>query len=178
MRGNSAAALRHKLTAAQALIDRLKQEAARPLDPSTVPGLMDPRKPLKPKPTRSGSRIQESEGGDVSLRGLGQSAVAKRAAAQEEAERLEAVREDRAAKKARLDQEKNDLEAEFELCFINRDAEGKCQCGPDCPMAKLIRCSVCKLVKRGKCRVAACQAATPLLLTHNPTPLLTHTTAE
>ena len=174
MRSKSTAALEHKLKAAMTLVDRLKGDLASPLDPSTVPGLMDPRKPAKPKRARSGTRLQESEGGDASLRGLGASATAKRDAAKAEEERLESMREERAAKKARLEEEKNELDAEFELCFVNRDAEGKCQCGPGCRMAKMIRCSVCKLVKKGKCRVAACQAATPLLLTHNPTPLLTH----
>jgi len=77
MRSNSQAAMQHKLTAATTLIDRLKGELAR----SAVPGLMDSRQPLKQKPTRSGMRIQESEGGDVSLRGLGGSVTAKRDAA-------------------------------------------------------------------------------------------------
>ena len=81
MRSNSQAAMQHKLTAATTLIDRLKGELASPVDLSAVPGLMDPRQPLKQKPTRSGMRIQESEGGDVSLRGLGGSVTAKRDAA-------------------------------------------------------------------------------------------------
>ena len=42
---------------------------------------------------------------------------------------MEAVREERAAKKTRLEEEKHELDAEFELCFLKRDAEGKCQCG-------------------------------------------------
>jgi len=81
MRSNSQAAMQHKLTAATTLIDRLKGELASPVDLSAVPGLMDSRQPLKQKPTRSGMRIQESEGGDVSLRGLGGSVTAKRDAA-------------------------------------------------------------------------------------------------
>lgn len=70
---------------------------------------------------------------------------------------LEAVREDCAAKRAKLAEDKAALNAAYEACLARRDAAGNCQCGPECAMAKMVRCPVCKEIKKGRCRVAACQ---------------------
>ena len=99
----------------------------------------------------------------MSLRGLGAKATQRRNDAEAETKRLEAVREDRAAKKARALEEKEELEYSFELCLASRDEDGNCECGEDCAMRKMIRCPSCKEIKKGKCRVAACK---PLLLTN------------
>jgi hypothetical protein len=156
-----------------------KLEEANQFDPKRVPGLMAPRVPTKVKKVRSATRIDESQGGDISLRGLGCKAGQKRQAAEEEQARLEAVREDRAAKKLKLTQEKEALEQAFEHCLARRDSEGKCKCkrrGGECDMAKFIRCPRCGDIKRGVCRKPACRqqllltdesGGQPLLLTHN-----------
>lgn len=77
---------------------------------------------------------------------------------------------------AKLAEEKAALEAAFEACLAKRDASGACQCGPECAMAKMVRCSVCHEIKKGRCRVATCaqprllltdKSSGPLLLTHN-----------
>ena len=52
--------------------------------------------------------------------------------------RLEAVREDRAAKKAKATKEKEDLEFYFELCLASRDEDGNCACGDDCKYLKMM----------------------------------------
>ena len=117
-------------------------------------------------------RVEQAEDGDVSLRGLGEKADGKRKAAEAEETRLEQGRLERAAKKARALEEEQEIDALYELCVLTRDAEGNCRCNPTCQMAKMIRCPECKKVKKGRCRVAACKADQPLLLTHNPTLLL------
>mmetsp|Transcript_46587 Transcript_46587/g.122304 ORF Transcript_46587/g.122304 Transcript_46587/m.122304 type:complete len:99 (+) Transcript_46587:2973-3269(+) len=61
--------------------------------------------------------------------------------------------------------EKEEFEYAFELCVASRDEDGQCECGEDCAMLKMIRCPTCKEIKKGKCRVAACKEAAPLLLT-------------
>ena len=168
MRSNSVEAMKHKLEASMNLNAKLLAEPTY----LQAPGLLAARVPVKVKTARSGARIQQSEGGDVSLRGLGELADKRRKDDTAEEARLEAGRQKRAAKKARLLEEEEELDALYELCVLTRDKEGNCTCNPTCEMAKMLRCPGCKKVKRGRCRVAACQPPQPLLLTHNPTPLL------
>ena len=142
------------------------------IDHSKVAGMMTPRMPIKSKPQRSGMRIDESEGGDLSLRGLGAKGVEKKRKLDLEEVRLQAGRDERAEKKRATEQRAAEIDAAFEACLGMRDADGYCTCRPVCDMAKFVRCPVCKAIKKGKCRVGACKAAgAPLLLT-GPAPIL------
>ena len=123
--------------------------------------MLDPKRPLKAKGTRDPSRIEESEGGSVTLRELHVKRLAKDAAKEAAAKEVAARKEVRTEKSATREKEAAELEAAFELC------KEKCACGvTPCPMAKKLRCPHCKLIKNGACRARACrEAAAPLLLT-------------
>ena len=75
MRAGSIPALKRQLAAATEMCYKQQAVIAKPLDMNAVPGLMDPKIPRKPpKTARSGMRVEQAAGGDVSLRGLGGSA--------------------------------------------------------------------------------------------------------
>jgi hypothetical protein len=171
MRSGSLAAAQAKLELSMARTAFFEAEARR-CDLSKVPGLLEARQPSKVKPTRSGTRLDESEGGDVSLRGLGVKADQKRKAGEAEENRLKAVREDRAEKRAKLAADAAALDADFERCLAQRDASGACQCGPGCAMAKMVRCPSCKAIKKGRCRAGKCQDQQLLLTDESARPLL------
>ena len=161
------------LKAAQVLNERLA--AAAPLDHSKVAGMMTPRVPLKLKPVRSGMRIDESEGSDLSLRGLGsrrsRSLRRKRCACRWAVMSVQT----RSAGPSSVQLRSSQFSRSASECVTRMlNADGYCTCRPTCDMAKFVRCPMCKAIKKGKCRVGTCKAASaPLLLTcTGPAPVL------
>ena len=141
----------------------LKLERVNPCaTPGEKPGVLDPKRPLKPKRTRDQSRIEESEGGSITLRELHVKRLMKEAAKEAAAKETAARKEATADKKRQLQESHAALEAAFDLCSRG------CRCGQEpCPMAKKQRCPHCKEIKNGECRKQACRAAAaPLRLTH------------
>lgn len=137
-----------------------------PFDASKVPGILTPKRPLKPKPTRDKTRIDESEGGSITMRGLDEKKQAALAIKDAEAKAIQGRKAVTAAKKAAVCEERAALQVAFELCSES------CRCGAEiCPMAKKQCCPHCKEIKSGDCRKQACRtAAAPLMLTLNEPP--------
>ena len=70
---------------------------AQPFDPSTIPGLLEPKAPEKKTRKRDQSRIDVSEGGSMTMRRL----FEKNQEKQQEAKRLEAIAQDKRDEKAK-----------------------------------------------------------------------------
>lgn len=130
-----------------------------------MPGLLEPKLPLKSMRKRSASRIETSEGGSVTMRGLHDK---KRSRLAEEA-RVAAVaadkRDGREKAKQLRETEAAARLATWQLC---KDA---CVCGkgPACDLVGLMLCTHCGDLKKHACRKQAClQALAPLALTFVP----------
>ena len=145
-----------------AALVKARGEAA-PFDPVAA-GIMVPRSAEVKKRTRDKSRIDESEGGDATLRGLAAKAREKQIAKEQAAAAIQQKKDEREAKRAQLE-----LEAE-ERRQLYLNCKPKCTCGLDpCPMAGLVLCGTCGDIKKNVCRKAACvAAAAPLALTMAP----------
>ena len=159
------AALTEHVQLQQQEIERL---GSLPFDPSKVPGLLDPTPHEVKKRARSQARASQSEGGSATIPDLYGESQANKKKREDEAARLEAVRDDRATKKTAATEAAAKLAADFERC----PGKGKCSCGAvPCPMEKYELCQHCPqpVPKLGKCKVRACvearkRAEQPLLL--------------
>ena len=104
----------------------------------------------------------------ATIRDLWLESQANRKKREEEAARLEQMRDGRATKKTAATEAAAKLAADFERC----PGKGKCSCGAlPCPMEKYELCQHCPqpVPKLGKCKVRACvearkRAEQPLLL--------------
>ena len=134
-----------------------------PFDPVAA-GIMVPKEAEAKKRTRDKTRIEESEGGDATLRGLAVLARAKQDEKKQKADAVVARKEERALKKAELE-----ASAAAQLEAYNK-CTPVCTCGlTPCPQAGLVLCTICKDIKKNVCREAACVAAkAPLMLTMAP----------
>ena len=150
------AALAAHVQLQQGEIERLE---ALPFDPSKVPGLLDPKPHEVRKRARSQARASQSEGGSATIRDLYSESQANKKKREDEAKRLETVRDDRAAKKRTAAETAAQLAADFARC----PGKGKCSgCGVSpCPMESFELCEFCPepVPKRGKCKVRACVEA-------------------
>ena len=135
LRSGSLAAEKAKCAALTEHVQLQQQEIERlgslPFDPSKVPGLLDPTPHEVKKRARSQARASQSEGGSATIPDLYGESQANKKKREDEAARLEAVRDDRATKKTAATEAAAKLAADFERC----PGKGKCSCGAmPCPM--------------------------------------------
>ena len=137
----------------------IEQNTHAPFDPVAA-GVMQPRAALAPKRVRDKSRIEESEGGDAHLRGLAASARSKQTEKEVHVLGVQARKEERVEKKARLESSAAAQLEAFNAC------QPVCTCGMvPCPWANMHHCPHCGDIKKTVCRKKACG---PLLLTMVP----------
>ena len=159
------------LAAAQAQVQQLQEYISAtvhaPFDPVEA-GLLAPKTATVKKRTRDKSRIEESEGGDATLRDLAGMARTKQSAKETRVAEVAERKEERVGKKARLGEAAQARLDAFEKC------RGWCVCPrpirPEgCPAAGLSLCPTCGDLKPTVCRRKAClEAVRPLLLTMAP----------
>ena len=146
-----------------ALLKYIEQSVHAPID-YVKEGILIPKATEIKKRERSKTRIDESEGGDSHLRGLAGKSRTKLDLKEAEEQAKLARREEREAKRARLEM----------TATANREAYNKCYpvctCGADpCPWAGMHLCLTCGDIKRSICRKQSCTGSgQPLLLTMRP----------
>ena len=134
-------------------------------DPASVPGLLDPKQPQKTERKRSAARIETSEGGSCTMRGLCEKKKTRLDAEKTAQAVADDKRDERAKVKSTREGEAAALLAAWKLC------RPTCACGEGvtCKTAGLELCEVCGDIKKTKCRKATCLAAlAPQLLTYIP----------